>query len=105
MLLRMGLFRYDDLRVEVGALSSGQQRKLQLARLMAARANLLILDEPTNDVSFDVLEGLEDALKDFPAPVIAVSHDRRFIERFGGEVWALRDGRLNQNVVALAETA
>ncbi len=105
LLLRMGLFRYDDLRVEVGALSSGQQRKLQLARLMAARANLLILDEPTNDVSFDVLEGLEDALKNFPAPVIAVSHDRRFIERFGGEVWALRDGRLNQNVVALAETA
>lgn len=105
LLLRMGLFRYDDLRVEVGALSSGQQRKLQIARLMAARANLLILDEPTNDVSFDVLEGLEDALKLFPAPVIAVSHDRRFIERFGGEVWALRDGRLDQNVVALAETA
>ena len=105
MILRMGLFRYDDLRLEVGALSSGQQRKLQLARVMAARANLLILDEPTNDVSFDVLEGLEDALKDFPAPVIAVSHDRRFIERFGGEVWALRDGRLNQNVVALVETA
>ncbi len=105
MLLRMGLFRYDDLRLEVGALSSGQQRKLQLARVMAARANLLILDEPTNDVSFDVLEGLEDALKEFPAPVIAVSHDRRFIERFGGEVWALRDGRLNQNVVALVETA
>jgi len=105
MLLRMGLFHYDDMRGEVGALSSGQQRKLQIARLMVMRANLLILDEPTNDVSFDVLEGLEDALKLFPAPVIAVSHDRRFIERFGGEVWALRDRRLDQNVTALAETA
>ncbi|MBE2270521.1 MAG: ABC-F family ATP-binding cassette domain-containing protein [Anaerolinea sp.] len=103
LLLRMGLFRYDDLRGEVGALSSGQQRKLQIARLMALRANLLILDEPTNDVSFDVLEGLEDALKQFPGAVIAVSHDRRFIERFGGDVWALRDGRLDQNVVALSE--
>lgn len=108
MLLRMGLFRYDDLRLEVGALSSGQQRKLQLARLMALRANLLLLDEPTNDVSFDVLEGLEEALALFPAPVIAVSHDRRFIERFGGDVWALRDGRLDQNVAdvtALSESA
>jgi len=93
-LLAAGLFRYEDVRQPVGHLSSGQQRKLQIARLMGLRANLLLLDEPTNYVSFDVLEALEDALRDFPGPVVAVSHDRRFIERFGGVVWTLRDGQL-----------
>ena len=93
-LLRTGLFRYDDLDKQVGQLSAGQQRKLQIARLMADGSNLLILDEPTNYVSFDVLEELEQALRQFPGPVIAASHDRRFIQQFDGEVWALEDGRL-----------
>ncbi len=94
ILLRSGLFRYDDLSKRVGELSSGQRRKLQIARLIAERTNLLALDEPTNYVSFDVLEGLEEALRHFPGPVIAASHDRRFIEQFQGEVWELRDGAI-----------
>jgi macrolide transport system ATP-binding/permease protein len=94
ILLRGGLFRYDDLSKQVGQLSSGQRRKLQIARLIAGKANLLVLDEPTNYVSFDVLEGLEEALRDFPGPVIAASHDRRFIEQFQGEVWEMRDGEV-----------
>jgi macrolide transport system ATP-binding/permease protein len=98
-LLASGLFRYEDLRQTARGLSSGQQRKLQLARLMAERANVLLLDEPTNFVSFDVLEALEAALHDFPGPIIAVSHDRRFMERFGGEIWTLDDGRLGVPVV------
>ncbi len=93
-LLASGLFTYADVRQPVGQLSTGQQRKLQIARLIAERTNLLLLDEPTNFISFDVLEALEDALRDFPGPVIAVSHDRRFIERFGGEQWTLVDGQL-----------
>jgi macrolide transport system ATP-binding/permease protein len=97
-MLRSGLFRYADMRLLVGQLSSGQQRKLQIARLIAGRANLLVLDEPTNYVSFDVLEGLEEALRHFPGPVIAASHDRRFIEHFSGQIWELQDGKLNQNV-------
>ncbi|MCB9454338.1 MAG: hypothetical protein H6672_23130, partial [Anaerolineaceae bacterium] len=48
----------------------------------------------TNDVSFDVLEGLEDALQTFPGPVLVATHDRRFMERFGGEVWLLHDGEM-----------
>ena len=95
ILLQSGLFRYDDLDKQVGVLSAGQQRKLQIARLIADQANLLILDEPTNYVSFDVLEELEAALKLFPGPVIAASHDRRFIQQFEGDVWALEDGHLN----------
>ncbi|PJF29392.1 MAG: ABC transporter ATP-binding protein [Phototrophicales bacterium] len=101
MLLQSGLFYYDDLAKPVGKLSSGQARKLQLARLMASRANVLILDEPTNFLSFDVLEEFETALQQFPMPIIAASHDRRFIQQFGGEVWHLADGKLQlaENVI------
>jgi macrolide transport system ATP-binding/permease protein len=102
MLLRGGLFRYDDLSKQVGQLSSGQRRKVQIARLIAGQANLLVLDEPTNYVSFDVLEGLEEALRDFPGPVIDASHDRRFIEQFQGDVWEMRDGEVIKDGVATA---
>jgi macrolide transport system ATP-binding/permease protein len=98
ILLQSGLFRYDDIDKRVSMLSAGQARKLQIARLIAGGANLLVLDEPTNYVSFDVLEELETALTMFPGPVIAASHDRRFIEKLaqsGGQVWALEDGHLN----------
>lgn len=95
-LLRHGLFVLDDLEKRVGDLSLGQRRKLQIARMMATNVNLLIIDEPTNYVSFDVLEALERALAEFPGPVLTVSHDRWFIERFGGQIWELRDGRLRQ---------
>jgi macrolide transport system ATP-binding/permease protein len=96
-LLRHGLFSLDDLDKRVGELSAGQRRKLQVARLIAEQVNLLLLDEPTNHLSFDVLEEFEQALRDFPGPILAVSHDRWFIERFGGELWELRDGRLIQH--------
>lgn len=93
-LIHLGLFRYDELTKRVDEISSGQRRKLQIARLIAQGANLLVLDEPTNFVSFDVLEELEAALRDFPGPVIAASHDRRFMQSFGGDIWELRDGRI-----------
>jgi macrolide transport system ATP-binding/permease protein len=93
-LLESGLFRYEDLELPVRALSSGQRRKLQIARLIAGQANILLLDEPTNFVSFDVLESLEAALRLFPGPVVAASHDRRFIRQFGGDIWYLYEGEL-----------
>lgn len=94
ILLSTGLFCYDEITRRIGDLSSGQKRKLQIARIMAERANLLLLDEPTNYISFDVLESLEAALHEFPGPIIAATHDRRFLQRFGQEVWELRDGEL-----------
>ncbi len=97
-LLSYGLFAWSDLLKPVAALSVGQKRKLQIAQLIAHKANLLLLDEPTNHISFDVLEEFERALLKFPGPVIAISHDRRFIERFANEVWEIRAGRLIQNV-------
>lgn len=93
-LLQYGLFTWPDLQKPVGALSVGQKRKLQLARLIAQQANLLLLDEPTNHISLDVLEEFETALARFPGPIVAISHDRHFIQRFAGEIWALEAGKL-----------
>jgi macrolide transport system ATP-binding/permease protein len=102
-LFRYGLFTLDDLAKQVGQLSAGQRRKLQLARLIATRANVLLLDEPTNHLSFDILEEFERALGDFAGPILAVSHDRWFIQRFGGRVWELRDGALLQHAGQAAD--
>ncbi len=100
-LIKSGLFPYRDFDKPVRSLSSGEGRKLQIARLIAARANLLVLDEPTNHVSFEVLEGLEDAIRQFPGPVIAASHDRRFIQWFSGEVWEVAEGQLLRSALTL----
>jgi macrolide transport system ATP-binding/permease protein len=81
----------------VGQLSLGQQRKLEIARLMAWGPNVLLLDEPTNYISLDVLESFEASIRAFPGPVIAISHDRWFIQHFAGEIWELRDGVLTQH--------
>lgn len=70
---------------------------LQIARLMAAGPNTLLLDEPTNYISLDVLGAFESAMLDFPGPIIAVSHDRWFIQRFGGTLWRLEDGKILQD--------
>ncbi|MGW6916863.1 ribosomal protection-like ABC-F family protein [Kitasatospora sp. NPDC054939] len=92
-LLALGLFRAEDLAVPVAALSAGQQRRLQLARLVTRPADLLVLDEPTNHLALDLVEDLEAALADYPGAVVAVSHDRAFRGRFPGERLALRAGR------------
>ncbi len=96
-LFRFGLFNVDDLQTPVGQLSSGQRRKLQIARLVADNANLLLLDEPTNHLSLDVLEDFERALSLCSGVMLVASHDRYFIERFGGVLWELAGGRLQQH--------
>ncbi len=93
-LLSLGLFREEDLTVPVAALSAGQQRRLQIARLVTRPAELLVLDEPTNHVALDLVEDLEAALAVYPGAVVAVSHDRGFQARFPGERLRLREGRL-----------
>ena len=93
-LLERGLFRLEDVSKLVGNLSIGQRRKLEIARLMAGHPNVLLLDEPTNYISLEVLETFEAAVLTFAGPVLAVSHDRWFIERFGGQRWELAGGRL-----------
>ncbi|GAA1531257.1 ABC-F family ATP-binding cassette domain-containing protein [Streptomyces albidochromogenes] len=92
-LLALGLFREADLHVPVASLSAGQQRRLQIARLVTRPADLLVLDEPTNHVALDLVEDLETALAAYPGAVVAVSHDRGFRERFPGDRLELRGGR------------
>ncbi|MEU8918431.1 ribosomal protection-like ABC-F family protein [Streptomyces nigrescens] len=91
-LLGLGLFREDDLHVPVVALSAGQQRRLQIARLVTRPADLLVLDEPTNHIALDLVEDLQTALAMYPGAVVMVSHDREFRARFEGEQLELRAG-------------
>ncbi|MEU7111328.1 ABC-F family ATP-binding cassette domain-containing protein [Streptomyces sp. NPDC046182] len=92
-LLALGLFREEDLTVPVARLSVGQQRRLELARLVTRPADLLVLDEPTNHVALSLVEELEAALAAFEGAVVAVSHDHRFRSGFGGSRLELRSGR------------
>ncbi|MEU4132414.1 ribosomal protection-like ABC-F family protein [Streptomyces wuyuanensis] len=92
-LLALGLFREEDLTVPVAALSAGQRRRLQLARLFRRPADLLVLDEPTNHVTPALVEELEAALAAYPGAVIVVSHDRRFRAAFRAPRLELRAGR------------
>ncbi|MEU6704393.1 ribosomal protection-like ABC-F family protein [Streptomyces wuyuanensis] len=92
-LLALGLFREEDLTVPVAALSAGQRRRLQLARLFCRPADLLVLDEPTNHVTPALVEELETALAAYPGAVVVVSHDRRFRAAFGAPRLELRAGR------------
>ncbi|MFD7286117.1 ribosomal protection-like ABC-F family protein [Streptomyces sp. NPDC059863] len=93
-LLSLGLFRPDDLGVPVAALSVGQRRRLELARLVTRPADLLILDEPTNHVALSLVEELEEALAAYRGAVVVVSHDRGFRARFTGGRLELRAGRV-----------
>jgi macrolide transport system ATP-binding/permease protein len=92
-LMSLGLFREEDLRVPVTALSKGQQRRLQIATLVTRPADLLVLDEPTNHIALDLVEDLQAALTAYPGAVVAVSHDRDFRARFEAERLELRAGR------------
>ena len=74
------LFPPERARAKVSALSGGERNRLLLARLFARPANLLVLDEPTNDLDIDTLELLESLLQDYPGTVILVSHDRAFLD-------------------------
>ena len=74
------LFPPERARAPVKALSGGERNRLLLARLFSQPANMLVLDEPTNDLDIDTLELLESLLQDFPGTVLLVSHDRAFLD-------------------------
>ncbi len=78
--LRDFLFRPEQLNTPARALSGGERNRLLLARLFARPANLLIMDEPTNDLDIDTLELLEEYVADFPGTLLLVSHDRAFLD-------------------------
>ncbi|MFZ1727026.1 MAG: ATP-binding cassette domain-containing protein [Albidovulum sp.] len=88
------LFDEAQARAPIGSLSGGERARLLLARIMAKPSNLLILDEPTNDLDVETLDLLQDLLGDYDGTVLLVSHDRDFIDRVATTTIALEgDGR------------
>ncbi len=85
-LLGQFLFRGEDVFKSVSTLSGGERCRLTLAKLMWSEANLLILDEPTNHLDINSKEALEAALEEFEGTVIAVSHDRYFIDKLATRI-------------------
>lgn len=83
-------FLFGPLQVDmpVGKLSGGEQSRLLLARLMLTKANVLVLDEPTNDLDMQTLNVLEEILKEFSGAVILVTHDRYFLDQVANEILA-----------------
>lgn len=88
------LFTRDRVQAPISALSGGERNRLLLARLFARPANLLIMDEPTNDLDIDTLELLEDLLLDYSGTLLLVSHDREFLNNLVTSTIAL-DGNGN----------
>ena len=86
------LFRPEQLELPVGRLSGGEQARILIARLMREPADVLILDEPTNDLDIPTLEVLEDSLAEFEGALLLVTHDRFMLERVSTVILAL-DGR------------
>ncbi|RMG87798.1 MAG: ABC transporter ATP-binding protein, partial [Chloroflexi bacterium] len=87
-------FTEEDYDTPLPQLSGGQRTRALLARLLLEAPDLLILDEPTNHLDIEAVEWLENYLKSFSGAVLAVSHDRYFIDNFASTVWELEFGML-----------
>ena len=93
-LLSALLFDREDMNKMVGDLSGGERNRLQIARLMATKPNLLILDEPTNHMDIQSQEAVEDALEEFQGTLLIVSHDRYFLDKLAERVVEIRDRKM-----------
>ncbi|MCR4883659.1 MAG: ABC-F family ATP-binding cassette domain-containing protein [Clostridiales bacterium] len=94
--LGMFLFTGDDVLMPVSTLSGGEKGRVALTKLMLHQDNLLLLDEPTNHLDMDSREVLEQALEEFPGTILAISHDRYFINRFANRVAVLEEGGMRE---------
>ncbi len=81
-------FKGGDQQKKVGQLSGGERNRVHLAKLLKSGANVILLDEPTNDLDVDTLRALEDALLDFAGCAIVISHDRWFLDRVATHILA-----------------
>ncbi len=98
------LFPPQRARAKVKSLSGGERNRLLLARLFAKPANVLVLDEPTNDLDIETLELLESMLQEYPGTVILVSHDRAFLDNVVTQVFAFEgNGKIQEYVGGYAE--
>jgi len=94
--LHQFLFAGDEVYTAMAQLSFGQRARLNLGLLVLQGCNLLLLDEPINHLDIPSREAFEQALAGFEGTVLAVVHDRYFVEHFATAVWALRDGAIRR---------
>jgi ABC transport system ATP-binding/permease protein len=98
------LFRPEQARTPIGVLSGGEKARLLLARTLSKPVNLLVLDEPTNDLDLETLDLLQDFVASFDGTVILVSHDRDFLDRtVTSLIFAEGDGRFTQYAGGFAD--
>jgi ATPase subunit of ABC transporter with duplicated ATPase domains len=102
-LLAKYLFYGADVFKPVSMLSGGEWSRLRLALLVMKKPNLLVLDEPTNHLDIDSREALEEALDTYTGTVLAISHDRYFVNKLAGRVWELEAGKLTFYLGSFAE--
>ena len=81
-------FRGPDQQKKVGHLSGGERNRVHLAKVLKSGANVILLDEPTNDLDVDTLRSLEDALLEFAGCALVISHDRWFLDRIATHILA-----------------
>jgi ATP-binding cassette subfamily F protein uup len=93
------LFRSEQLDLPLRELSGGEQARVLIARLILKEADVLILDEPTNDLDIPTLDVLEESLETFPGAIVLVTHDRYLLERLSSDILAL-DGEGNASMYA-----
>jgi ATP-binding cassette subfamily F protein 3 len=98
--LHQFLFTGDEVFTPIEKLSYGERARLMLACLTAGGCNLLLLDEPINHLDVPSRARFEQALSAFEGPVIAVVHDRYFIQSFASQIWEIEDGELQ--IIAMA---
>jgi ATP-binding cassette subfamily F protein 3 len=91
-------FTYEQARQPIRTLSGGERSRLQFMRLMLTQPNMLMLDEPTNNLDIASLEVVENALEEFDGAVLVISHDRYFLDRIVDRVVELKDGTLTEYV-------
>jgi ATP-binding cassette subfamily F protein uup len=95
---RRFLFRDEQLAQPLSSLSGGELARVHIARIMLETADVLVLDEPTNDLDIPTLEIMEEALEDFPGAIILVTHDRAMLGRLTTEIVSLGGGRATKFV-------
>ncbi len=91
------LFSAQEQRKQVGLLSGGERARVALARTLRDGANVVVLDEPTNDLDVTTLAALEQSLVDYPGTLLVVTHDRWFLDRIATSVLVFEDGTIEQH--------
>lgn len=102
-LLERFLFTKELQYSKVKMLSGGEKRRLQLIRVLSKNPNILLFDEPTNDLDLYTLEILEDYIESFKGPVLVISHDRYFLDKICNKLFIFKNGQIEQTLKSFTE--